>query len=74
MKVVYWRCDCENCNKQAEGYVIPQGWLEASFYDKRYQKFRRYCFCGYTHLAEWAEARKNHSQKEVEHAQEPRGF
>ena len=59
MKKVTWECDSLDCDKRAEGYVIPYGWLECSFYNGRWY---RYCFCSYSHLSMWCEKRDLHYQ------------
>lgn len=62
MKRIIWGCD--TCRKETDGYVIPVGWLEASFQSNG--KWYRYCFCGYRCLTEWSERHKEHYQNTFE--------
>ena len=55
-KKITWICD--ECGNKATNFVIPAGWLEASFYAN--EKFYRYCFCSYSCLVNWAEKRRSH--------------
>ncbi len=57
-KRIIWICD--ECRKEATGFVLPPGWLETSLYANG--RFYRYCFCGYSHLTQWSEQRKVHYQ------------
>jgi len=45
MRYVYWQCDY--CGKQTTepSPQPPAGWIETSWYDQVYQKFRRMVFC-----------------------------
>ena len=66
-KRITWICD--TCKKETENFVIPHGWIEASFFNN--DKFYRYCFCSYSCLAKWSEKREayysNKYSVEVKH-------
>ncbi len=52
MKRITWGCD--SCGKEADGAMPPFGWVEASFFDNKADKYRRYCFSSYRCLIDWA--------------------
>ena len=65
MKRITWGCD--GCGKEAQGAMPPFGWVEASYYDKKAESYRRFAFCCYGCLIKWAEEQE--SRLAVAHAQ-----
>ena len=55
MKRITWGCD--TCGVEANGTMPPLGWVEASFFDHKADKYRRFCFCSYACLVRWAQSK-----------------
>ena len=50
-KKITWYCD--TCHREAEGTQPPPGWTELSYWDVKFEKFRRHCFCTNACAKEW---------------------
>ena len=66
-KKITWVCD--QCNQRGEGYVPPDGWIQATFFNIKTQKFQRYELCCYACLTAWAESREQYYQNKFEKEQ-----
>ncbi|MFC1956411.1 hypothetical protein ACFLWZ_07870 [Chloroflexota bacterium] len=65
MKRIKWGCD--TCGKEADGPTPPFGWVEASFFDSKTDKYRRFCFCSYRCLSLWSQDKTKYYE-EAKHA------
>ena len=52
MKQITWECD--ECHKREQGYILPSGFLQVSYWNDRTEKWWRFDVCSYTCLAKWA--------------------
>jgi len=54
-KRIIWGCD--TCRIEAEGTAPPPGWIEASYWDRKSEKYRRFAFCSQPCAMRWLEER-----------------
>jgi len=54
-KRIQWGCDW--CRAQGEGATPPSKWIEASYYDKEGERYRRYAFCSRDCMIHWLQER-----------------